>query len=138
MYRVIIADEITPFGDLGIRTYRLHTDYAPTPLKTCDNDIGEEIRNLWWSRCKHQMPEIRMIDIDSLVTDQQGNSMIVLREMYESAPSIHQLQYLSSEFPLVVRYQGVNYLLDGNTRTVLIYTLGGKSVKCRFYNLDGV
>lgn len=137
MYRVIKASEqLVPFEHLPIRTFRLHPEYAYTPMKTCDFDEGQEIRRMFKEKESKLKFEIRTFEIESLITDQQSNNISILKEMYEKAPTIFKLQNLSTEFPIVVQYHGNNYLLDGNTRTSLIYYLGGRTIKCRYYNLD--
>lgn len=139
MYRVIRASqEIIPFEDLPIRRSRFHPESAYNLIKH-DRDIDYEglaLRIIYDENYKDLDVKIRSIEIASLITDQPFNEVAHLKELYDAAPTISQLQNLSSALPLVIRCQGENYLLDGNTRTNLILALGGKYVKCQFCDFD--
>lgn len=136
MYRVILASK--SYEELNIRTYRLHTDSAPSVFKTCSDEKSDEVRQAYESAVMLNQVEGKTtrVPLDSLVSDQISNYVKDLKAMYEHADSINRLEHISSELPIVVQYEGINYLLDGNHRATLISALGGDTLKCRFFQIS--
>lgn len=136
MYRVIIASK--SFEDLHIKTYALHTESAPTVFDRCSEERGQLVRQQWQEAViRNRSAGVDThVPLDSLVTDQIQNKVADLKAMYEKADSVSQLENISEDLPVVVQYEGVNYLLDGNTRAMLIYYLGGDTLKCRFFKIS--
>lgn len=136
MYRVILAAK--SYEDLDIRTYRMHTESAPTPFGRCSEEQGDIVRQAYQRAVmlNQVQSHIVRVPIDSLVTDQISNHVDDLKKMYEHADSITRLEHLGQELPTVVQYEGINYLLDGNHRATLIKALGGDTLKCRFFEIS--
>lgn len=136
MYRIIRAAKT--YEELGIRTYRLHTDSAPAVFKTCSDEKSNEVRQAYERAVILNEVEGKTtrVPMDSLVSDQIANYVKDLKAMYEHADSISRLEHLSQELPVVVQYEGINYLLDGNHRATLISALGGDTLKCRFFQIS--
>ena len=58
--------------------------------------------------------------------------------MWESAPSVDALEQIGNHLPLVVHYNGKDYLLDGNTRATLMSAMGADTLLCTYVNLDSI
>lgn len=98
-------------------------------IQVNNQPIREFIRNM--------TPTRKSVTLDSLYTDQYTNKTQALKNMQQAFPTIKSLMEASQGKLTVARVNGMDILLDGNTRGTILQAYGVDSIEVLYYSVSG-